>query len=79
MIAVSRIDFGLDYSQHSRYTSVSVLVSLPLLVIVGTVVHSFAARHWRKLAVASRSPESPGSRSGCRPRSRCGPRTPTTR
>ncbi|MBB4906794.1 hypothetical protein [Actinophytocola algeriensis] len=52
MIAVSRIDFGLDYSQHSRYTSVSVLVSLPLLVIIGTVVHSFAARHWRKIAVA---------------------------
>ncbi|HEX6359840.1 hypothetical protein [Actinophytocola sp.] len=51
MIAVSRIDFGLDYSQHSRYTSISVLVSLPLLVIAGTVVHSFVARHWRKLAV----------------------------
>jgi hypothetical protein len=52
MIAISRIDFGLDYSQHSRYTSVSVLVSLPLLVIIGTVVHGFAKRHWRKLAVA---------------------------
>ena len=52
MIAVSRIDFGLDYSQHSRYTSVSVLVSLPLLVLIGTVVHRFAARHWRKVAVA---------------------------
>jgi hypothetical protein len=52
MIAVSRIDFGLDYSQHSRYTSVSVLISLPLLVLVGTVAHTFAARHWRKLAVA---------------------------
>ncbi len=52
MIAVSRIDFGLDYSQHSRYTSVSVLVSLPLLVLVGTVAHTFAARHWRRLAVA---------------------------
>ena len=52
MIAISRIDFGLDYSQHSRYTSVSVLVSLPLLVLIGTVVHSFAARHWRKIAVA---------------------------
>jgi len=51
MIAVSRIDFGLDYSQHSRYTSVSVLISLPLLVIAGTVVHSFVGRHWRKLAV----------------------------
>jgi hypothetical protein len=52
MIAVSRIDFGLDYSQHSRYTSISVLISLPLLVIAGTVAHSFVARHWRKLAVA---------------------------
>ena len=52
MIAVSRIDFGLDYSQHSRYTSVSVLITLPLLVIAGTVTHSFFARHWRKLAVA---------------------------
>lgn len=52
MIAVSRIDFGLDYSQHSRYTSVSVLLSLPLLVLIGTVVHTFAARHWRKIAVA---------------------------
>ena len=51
MIAVSRIDFGLDYSQHSRYTSISVLISLPLLVIAGTVLHSFVARHWRKLAV----------------------------
>jgi hypothetical protein len=51
MIAVSRIDFGLDYSQHSRYTSVSVLISLPLLVIAATAVHSFGARHWRKLAV----------------------------
>ena len=51
MIAVSRIDFGLDYSQHSRYTSVSVLVSLPLLVMAGTVAHSFVGRHWRKLAV----------------------------
>lgn len=52
MIAISRIDFGLDYSQHSRYTSVSVLVSLPLLVIIGTVVNGFVARHWRKVAVA---------------------------
>jgi hypothetical protein len=52
MIAISRIDFGLDYSQHSRYTSVSVLMSLPLLVLIGTVVHTFAARHWRKVAVA---------------------------
>lgn len=52
MIAISRIDFGLDYSQHSRYTSVSVLISLPLLVIIGTVAHRFAARHWRKIAVA---------------------------
>jgi hypothetical protein len=51
MIAISRIDFGLDYSQHSRYTSVSVLTSLPLLVIAGTVTHAFFARHWRKLAV----------------------------
>jgi hypothetical protein len=51
MIAVSRIDFGLDYSQHSRYTSISVLISLPLLVIGGTVVHSFVGRHWRKLAI----------------------------
>jgi hypothetical protein len=51
MIAVSRIDFGLDYSQHSRYTSISVLISLPLLVIAGTVVHSFVTRHWRKLAI----------------------------
>jgi len=52
MIAISRIDFGLDYSQHSRYTSVSVLMSLPLLVLIGAVVHTFAARHWRKIAVA---------------------------
>jgi hypothetical protein len=51
MIAVSRIDFGLDYSQTSRYTSISVLISLPLLVIAGTVAHSFVARHWRKLAI----------------------------
>jgi len=51
MIAVSRIDFGLDYSQTSRYTSISVLISLPLLVIAGTVTHSFVARHWRKLAI----------------------------
>jgi hypothetical protein len=51
MIAVSRIDFGLDYSQHSRYTSISVLISLPLLVIAGTVLHTFVARHWRKLAI----------------------------
>ncbi|TDV50898.1 hypothetical protein [Actinophytocola oryzae] len=51
MIAVSRIDFGLDYSQHSRYTSISVLISLPLLVMAGTVLHSFVARHWRKLAI----------------------------
>jgi hypothetical protein len=51
MIAVSRIDFGLDYSQHSRYTSISVLISLPLLVLAGTVLHSFVTRHWRKLAI----------------------------
>lgn len=51
MIATARIDFGLDYSQTSRYTSISVLISLPLLVIAGTVGHSFVKRHWRKMAI----------------------------
>lgn len=53
MIAVSRIDFGLDYSQHSRYTSVSVLVSLPLFVLAGTVLHRLAGQHAKKIAVGA--------------------------
>jgi hypothetical protein len=44
MIAAARVDFGNNVGLASRYTSLSVLTSLPLLVLVTTV----AFRRWPK-------------------------------
>lgn len=46
-IAAARVDFGTDIGLASRYTSLSVLASLPLLVIVTTV----AFRRWPRNAL----------------------------
>jgi hypothetical protein len=53
MIATARMDFGADIGLASRYTSLSVLVSVPLLVIVATVAFRRSPRNAPRFAVAS--------------------------
>jgi hypothetical protein len=53
MIATARVDFGADIGLASRYTSLSVLVSVPLLVIVATVAFRRSPRNAPRFAVAS--------------------------
>jgi hypothetical protein len=44
MIAAARIDFGADFGLSSRYTSLSVLMAIPAMVLVAVVVHQAGAR-----------------------------------
>lgn len=53
MIATARIDFGTDFGLSSRYTSLSVLASVPLLVIVASVGFVRARRNARRIALAA--------------------------
>lgn len=53
MIATARVDFGADIGLASRYTSLSVLTSVPLLVIVATVAFRRSPRNAPRFAVAS--------------------------
>ena len=39
MIAASRVDYGLESGMESRYTSFSVLMSVPLFVLTAAVLH----------------------------------------
>ncbi|GAB1511938.1 hypothetical protein JCM33774_39800 [Actinophytocola sp. KF-1] len=52
MIALAREDFGNDVGLASRYTSLSVLTSLPLLVIVVTVAFRKWPRSWSRFTIA---------------------------
>ncbi|MFC4854816.1 hypothetical protein [Actinophytocola glycyrrhizae] len=52
MIAAARVDFGNGIGLASRYTSLSVLTSLPLLVIGVTVLFRRAPRNASRLAIA---------------------------
>jgi hypothetical protein len=53
MIASARIDFGTDFGLSSRYTSLSVLASLPLIVILVTVGHGRARAAAPRLGLAA--------------------------
>ena len=53
MIAAARIDFGVDFGLSSRYTSLSVLATVPLLVILVSVIHERAREAAPRLAVAA--------------------------
>lgn len=53
MIAMARIDYGTQSGLFSRYTSVSVLASLPALVLLLVVLHRRYRRHAHKLAIAA--------------------------
>lgn len=53
MIAAARIDFGVDFGLSSRYTSLSALASVPLLVILVSVLHRRAREAAPRLAVAA--------------------------
>ena len=44
MIAAARIDFGADFGLSSRYTSLSVLMAVPAMVLVAVVVQQAGAR-----------------------------------
>ena len=53
MIGVARIDFGPDYGLSSRYTSQSVLMAVPLLVIAGSVLVRRSWANTPRVAVAA--------------------------
>jgi hypothetical protein len=53
MIAAARVDFGTDIGLASRYTSLSALTSVPLLVIVATVAYRRSPGNAPRFAVAS--------------------------
>lgn len=53
MIAAARIDFGSDFGLSSRYTSLSVLASVPLIVIVVSVGYRRASAAAPRFAVAA--------------------------
>lgn len=53
MIAMARIDYGAEAGLFSRYTSISVLASLPALVILLVVLHRRFRKHAYKLAIGA--------------------------
>ncbi len=53
MIAAARLDFGVDFGLSSRYTSLSVLASLPLLVILVSVGYVRSREAAPRLAAAA--------------------------
>jgi hypothetical protein len=44
MIAAARIDFGADFGLSSRYTSLSVLMAIPAMVLTAVVIHRAGTR-----------------------------------
>jgi hypothetical protein len=52
MIATARVDFGTDFGLTSRYSSLAVMVSIPLLVILSLVLYKGVRRNAQKIAVA---------------------------
>lgn len=53
MIARARIDFGTEFGLNSRYTSLSVLASIPAGVLLCYVFYRGASRNGTKLAVTA--------------------------
>ena len=52
MIATARVDFGTDFGLTSRYSSLAVMVSIPLLVILSVVLYKGVRRNAQKIALA---------------------------
>jgi len=52
MIATARVDFGTDFGLTSRYSSLAVMVSIPLLVILSVVLYKGVRRNAQKIAIA---------------------------
>ncbi|HVK20141.1 MAG TPA: hypothetical protein VM677_02150 [Actinokineospora sp.] len=53
MIARARIDFGTEFGLNSRYTSLSVLVCVPLGVLLGTVLYRRTNPAATRIAIAA--------------------------
>ncbi len=53
MIAAARIDFGTDFGLSSRYTSLSVMASVPLMVMLVSLGYRRAAAGTPRLAAAA--------------------------
>ncbi|OLF06340.1 hypothetical protein BLA60_32410 [Actinophytocola xinjiangensis] len=51
MIATARIDFGADFGLTSRYSSLAVMVAIPLLVLLAAVLYKGVRRNGQKIAV----------------------------
>jgi hypothetical protein len=53
MVATARIDFGEDFGLSSRYSSVSVMVTIPLLVLLSVVVYKGVRRNAQKITIVA--------------------------
>lgn len=51
MIAAARIDFGSDFGLSSRYTSLSVLMAVPAIVLLAVYMHRVLGERAQKLAI----------------------------
>lgn len=51
MIATARIDFGAEFGLTSRYSSLAVMVAIPLLVLMSAVLYKGIRRNAQKIAV----------------------------
>jgi hypothetical protein len=51
MIAGARIDFGAEFGLTSRYSSLAVMVAIPLLVLISAVLYKGVWRNAQKIAV----------------------------
>lgn len=53
MIATARVDFGADFGLSSRYSSLAVMVSIPLLVLLSAVLYKGLRRNAQKIAITT--------------------------
>ncbi len=53
MIAAARVDFGADFGLSSRYSSLAVMVSVPLLVLMAVVLYKGVRRNAQKIAITT--------------------------
>jgi hypothetical protein len=53
MIAMARVDFGADFGLSSRYSSLAVLVSIPLIVLLSVVLYKGVRRNGQKIAITA--------------------------
>ncbi len=51
MIATARVDFGVNFGLTSRYSSLAVIVSIPLLVLLSAVLYKGVRRNAQKIAI----------------------------